>query len=55
MNSFASGVRRRSEFLLNCARMLWNQLPVGGPNLNFFKARLDKYIASCPGGALSNV
>jgi hypothetical protein len=58
LNNFASGVSRRSEFLLNRVRMLWNQLPVeiiGAPNLNSFKARLDKYIASCPGGALSNV
>jgi hypothetical protein len=58
VNNFASGVSRRSEFLLNRVRALWNQLPaetITAPNLNSFKARLDKYIASNQVGALSNV
>jgi hypothetical protein len=58
MHNFASGVSRRSEFLFNRVRMLRNQLPVeiiGAPYFNSFKARLDKYITSCPGGALTNV
>jgi hypothetical protein len=47
----------RSRFLFVRAIPLWNQLPeavVSAESLNAFKARLDEYLRTNPGGSLNN-
>jgi ribonuclease P/MRP protein subunit RPP40 len=54
-NNFASCIARRENFLYSRVTALWNQLPesvVTARSLNSFKARLDKYLSTAPGGHL---
>lgn len=56
-NYYTAACSRRDDYLFNRARGLWNQLPsyvVKETRLDNFKKRLDEYLATLPGGYLTN-
>jgi hypothetical protein len=57
-NNFASCIARRENFLYSRVVALWNQLPetvATARSLNAFKARLDEYLSTNPGGHLKEL